>query len=82
VTHKYKGSAEAIESKGAIKTFCSIVPLEVHHILYIADGDSNSFSRIADEKPYSDSVKITDNGYVWHVQKCLRHWLMKFEEQW
>ncbi|GFX90485.1 uncharacterized protein TNCV_4334901 [Trichonephila clavipes] len=49
---------------------------------YIGDGDSKTFSSIAEKKPYGDSVPIEKIECVGHVQKRMGSRLQKLKALW
>ncbi|GFU41228.1 uncharacterized protein TNCV_1848171 [Trichonephila clavipes] len=77
------GSAEGMEVCGMQKIFFQS---EQKHGLkyqrYIGDGDSKTFSSIAEKKPYEDSVPIEKIECVGHVQKRMGNRLRKLKALW
>ena len=63
-------SAGAMESAGAVAMFKRSI--DCHHLRYtsyIGDGDSSSYSDVANSQPYGDGVKIEKKECIGHVQK-------------
>ena len=49
----------------------SIEKYSIPYAHYIGDGDTESFKKNVDSKPYGDDLKPIKLEYVGHVQKCL-----------
>ena len=61
-----------MESAGAVSIFSSsIEKYSIPYAHYIGDGDTESFKKYVDSKPYGDDLKPIKLEYVGHVQKCL-----------
>ncbi|GFU15425.1 uncharacterized protein TNCV_2700241 [Trichonephila clavipes] len=79
----HSGSAGGMEVCGMQKIFFRS---EQKHGLkyqrYIGDGDSKTFSSIAEKKPYGDSVPIEKIECVDHVQKRMGSRLRKLKALW
>ena len=68
----HKGSAGSMESAGAIEIFQrSINNHKLRYNNYIGDGDSSSFNKVVQSKPYGETFIINKLEYVRHIQKRL-----------
>ena len=68
----HKSSAGAMEAAGAIEIFRrSIDKNKLRYVNYLGDGDSASYSKVEDAKPYGPDFRITKLECVGHVQKRL-----------
>ena len=66
----HKGSSGSMESKGAIELFNrSVQKYNLCYKWYVGDGDSSSFSEVANARPYGDTVVIEKRECIGHVQK-------------
>ena len=75
------GSAGSMESKGAINIFTnSLQKYNLRYAHYIGDGDTESYKRVTDTKPYGDFIpqKLECVG---HVQKRLGTRLRKLRNE-
>ena len=67
-----KGSAGSIESAGAIEIFQrSINNNKLRYNNFTGDGDSSSFNKVAQSKPYVETFIINKSECVGHIQKHL-----------
>lgn len=65
-------SAGAMESVGAVNMFnSSIERFNLRYSHYIGDGDTGSFKKVIDSKPYGDDLVPVKLECVGHVQKRL-----------
>ena len=68
----HKSSAGAMEAAGAVEIFRrSINRNKLRYVNYLGDGDTASFSKVQEAKPYGTDFKITKLECVGHVQKRL-----------
>ena len=68
----HKGSAGSMESAGAIEIFQrSINNHKLRYNNYIGDGDSSSFNKVVQSKPYGETFIINKLECVGHIQKRL-----------
>lgn len=68
----HKSSAGAMEAAGAVEIFQrSISKNNLRYANYLGDGDTASFSKVQEAKPYGPDFKITKLECVGHVQKRL-----------
>ena len=68
----HKGSAGSVESAGAIEIFQqSINNHKLRYNNYIGDGDSSSFNKVVQSKPYGETFIINKLECVGHIQKRL-----------
>ena len=66
----HKGSAGAMEAIGAARIFLrSEESRKLRYTQYLGDGDSASFKKVSDQKPYGEDVEIEKLECVGHVQK-------------
>lgn len=66
----HKGSAGAMEAIGATRMFLrSEDNRQLRYTQYLGDGDSASFKKVMELKPYGDEIKIEKLECVGHVQK-------------
>ena len=64
-------SSGAIESAGAISIFSSIEKYNMRYSHYFGDGDTESFKKVVDSKPYGYDLKPIKLECVGQVQKRL-----------
>lgn len=74
LTHSCKanhtGSAGAMEAVGAVRIFSRSQDMrQLRYTQYLGDGDSASFKKVLDSKPYGEDVNIEKLECVGHVQK-------------
>ena len=77
----HSGSAGSMESHSAINFFAdSIGKYKLRYANYISDGDTESYKKVVNSKPYGDFVpqKLECVG---HVQKRLGTRLRKFRNE-
>ena len=68
----HTGSAGAMESAGALEIFrSSLVKYNLRYSHYLGDGDTSSFSKIIDAKPYGEDLIPSKLECVGHIQKRL-----------
>ena len=68
----HKGSASSLETAGAIEIFQrSINNHKLRYNNYIGDGDSSSFNKVVQSKPYGETFIINKLKCVGHIQKRL-----------
>ena len=77
----YIGSAGSMESKGAINIFTnSLQKYNLRYAHYIGDGDTESYKKVTDTKPYGDFIP-QKLECVRHVQKILGTRLRKLRNE-
>ena len=65
----HDGSAGAMEPVGAVKIFArSEAERGLRYLEYLGDGDSSSFAKVKESKPYGDTL-VSKNECIGHVQK-------------
>lgn len=66
----HKGSAGAMEAMGAIEIFrSSLQRYSLRYAHYIGDGDSSSYGKVVESKPYNDEMIPVKWECLGHVQK-------------
>ena len=66
----HTGSAGAMEAVGAVRIFSrSEEQREFRYMQYLGDGDSASFRKVNESKPYGESADVEKMECVGHVQK-------------
>lgn len=66
----HNGSAGSMESAGAIQIFSSSIDqYNLRYSQYLGDGDTGSFNKVVDAKPYGDSLVPVKLECVGHYQK-------------
>jgi hypothetical protein len=79
--NNHSGSAAAMEPRGAVAIFkCSEATHGLRHTTYLGDGDSASYKKVHDSKPYED-VDVIKVECVGHIQKRLGNRLRKLRTQ-
>ena len=74
----HKQSSGAMEAAGAITIFqSSIKKHKLRYSHYIGDGDTESFRKVADSKPYGDELDIEKLECIGHYQKRLGNRIRK-----
>ena len=63
------GSAGSMEPKGAVQILArSETERDLRYIEYLGDGDSSSFLRVKESKPYGEDL-VTKSECIGHIQK-------------
>ena len=66
----HDGSAGAMEAAGAVKIFSrSQAKYRLRYMEYLRDGDSSSFLKVKESKPYGTEDLITKSECIGHIQK-------------
>ena len=66
----HKGTSSSMESAGAINIFHrSVAKYNLRYTKYLGDGDSSSFSKIVESKPYGQDFIIKKLECIGHIQK-------------
>ena len=67
----HRKSAGAMEGDGAVAIFSRSVELyKLRFLQYIGDGETGSFSKVCESKPYGELIPGRLE-YVGHIQMCL-----------
>ena len=80
----HKGSSEAMEKEAAVKMF--LRSMEKHQLVYttyVGDGDSSSFSEVADAcfKKFGDGYLVLKEDCIGHIQKRMGSNLRNFKNK-
>ena len=71
LTLNHDGRAGAMKPEGAVRIFArSELERGLRYMEYLEDGDSSSFLKVKESKPYGDHV-IEKNECIGHIQKSL-----------
>ena len=74
-------SAGAMESSGTLSIFnSSLENYNMRYSHYIGDGDTDSFRKIVEAKPYGDNMIPTKTRMRWACTKTPRHPAAKIKE--
>ena len=66
----HKGSVGSMESSGAVKIFQrSIKNQKFRFNNYIEDGDSNSFNKVVQSKPYGKTFRMSPSYVAVNLQR-------------
>ncbi|GFS00416.1 phenolphthiocerol synthesis polyketide synthase type I Pks15/1 [Elysia marginata] len=78
----HKSSAGAMESEGSVLIFGrSKARLRLRFIEYLGDGDSSSYKKVKESKPYGEDVEIMKLECVGHVQKRVGNRLRRMKNE-
>ena len=70
-----------MEAVGAVRMFTRSEELrDVRYVKYLGDGDSSSFKKVCDSRPYGD-VDVEKLECIGHVQKRVGSRLRKLRQQ-
>ena len=77
------GTSSSMESAGAVQIFRrSVERFNLRYTKYLGDGDSSSFSKVQEAKPYGDQVIITKLECIGHIQKRIGSRLRQLKIDW
>ena len=79
----HSGTSSSMESAGAVVIFKrSVQQFNLRFTKYLGDGDSSSFTKVQEARPYGDQVTITKLECIGHVQKRVGSRLRQLKIDW